>query len=163
MMSRFPMTWFVNATLATLLIGMTGCGEPSIGSLPVTGTIKVDGKPIEGATVVFNPDGSGRSASGLTDAQGKYKLTTVVSGDGALPGKYKIGVSKHENENMDLPKVESGDSKALEALYSKLDTSKATKSQNLIAPKYETADSSGLVAEVKTPGPNNFDFDVKSK
>lgn len=164
MMNRFSTTWFVNATLATLLIGMTGCGAPGIGSVPVTGTIKVDGKPTSGVTVVFNPGDGGRAASGLTDADGKYKLTTVVSGDGALPGSYKIAVSKHENPADDLPKnVDPNDAKSMDAIYSKVDTSKIVKSKNLIAPQYENALGSGLVAEVKASGENKFDFDVKSK
>ena len=161
-MSRFPLTWFVNATLATMLFGMTGCGEPGIGSVPVTGTVKVDGKPMSGVTVVFNPAGSGRAASGLTDAEGKYKLTTIVSGDGALPGSYKIAVSRHENPADDLPKnVDPNDAKSLDAIYSKVDTRKVVKSKNLIAAQFENALGSGLVAEVNASGENNFNFDVK--
>ena len=162
MMSRFRLSWLVNSTLAAMLFGMTGCGEPGIGSVQVTGTVKVDGTATSGVTVVFNPSAGGRAASGLTDAGGKYKLTTVVSGDGALPGSYKISVSKYENPEDNLPKnVDPKDPKSMDAIYSKVDTKKIKKSKNLIAPMFENSAGSGLAAEVKASGPNNFDFEVK--
>jgi len=144
------------------LILAVGCGKPGIGTVPVTGTVKVDGTPMEGVTVVFNPDAGGRAASGLTDAQGVYKMTTEIAGDGALPGQYKIAVSKHENLADDLPKdVDPNDPKSLDAIYSKVDTRKVAKSKSFIAAMYQNPAGSGLTAQVTAAGPNKFDFDVK--
>jgi hypothetical protein len=63
----------------------------------VEGIVMLDGKPLEGATVTFVPEGGrGRSASGLTGSDGVFHLTTFNTGDGALPGTYKVTVTLHE-------------------------------------------------------------------
>lgn len=155
-------------TLALVVCGLSvgalsGCGDPGIGCVPVTGTLTVDGSPVEGVMIVFHPnDASGRAASGRTDAQGVYNLTTEINGDGALPGGYKVSVTKHENAADDLPaEVDPDDEASLDSIYGQLDTSKETKSKNLIHAQYENPAGSGLTAEVTT-SENKFDFDVKS-
>lgn len=81
-------------------LSVLGCGS---GTPSVSGTVTLDGKPIEGATVTFTPDskdGSGIGASyGKTDAQGRYSLRTV-SGDksGAVVGKHKVTISKASSD-----------------------------------------------------------------
>jgi hypothetical protein len=62
--------------------------------VPVSGTVMYKGQPLEGASVSFWGDGSGRPALGLTDAAGKFKLSTYDPGDGAAPGDHKVTVSK---------------------------------------------------------------------
>jgi hypothetical protein len=59
----------------------------------VRGIITLDGKPLAGATVTFQPvDKKGNMATGKTDEAGNYVLRTADA-DGALPGKYKVTVS----------------------------------------------------------------------
>ncbi|GAB5404392.1 MAG: hypothetical protein Aurels2KO_26230 [Aureliella sp.] len=154
----------VAALCLTSIPLLTGCGDPGIGAIPVTGTITVDGTPMEGVMVVFNPEDGTRAASGRTDAEGKYSLTTEINGDGALPGKYKISVTKHLAAEDDLPKeVDPNDEGSLDDIYGKLDTSKDVKSKNLIHAQYENPLGSGLSAEVTSDEAKNvFDFDVKS-
>jgi hypothetical protein len=62
----------------------------------VTGTVKLDDKPLNDAEVTFTPTGStkGFGAMGKTDASGKYNLKTPHGHDGVLPGEYKVSVSK---------------------------------------------------------------------
>jgi hypothetical protein len=78
-----------------LILGVVllpGCGGPKL--VPVEGVVDLDGKPVEGATVVFLPDGvSGRPAQGLTAGDGRFRLSTV-SEQGAGPGEYKVIVTK---------------------------------------------------------------------
>ena len=142
----------------------TGCGKPSIGAIPVKGTILVDGQPMEGVTVIFHPDTGGRAASGKTDAKGEYKLTTELPNDGALAGSYKISVMKHENEKDDIPtNVDPNDPASLDAVYRKVDAKKKTVSKNFIGKTYENHLGSGLIATVESGKDNNFKFEVKSK
>jgi Carboxypeptidase regulatory-like domain len=163
MMNRLPLTLFFLTVYVGFVVGISGCGNPGIGTVPVTGTVKADGQPIEGATVIFSPNGGGRAASGITDAQGKYKLTTVEAGDGALPGSYKIAVTKFENAADNIPlTADPNDSKSMDSIYSKVNTKAVTKSKNHIAAMYQNPLGSGLTAEVKDSGPNNFDFEVKT-
>lgn len=78
-----------------------GCGPkgPAVPTFPVTGKITLKGKPLEAAQVNFankNPDGL--SASGMTDGEGRFKLTTYVTSNdlraGAVSGEYTVLVSK---------------------------------------------------------------------
>jgi hypothetical protein len=48
-----------------------------------------------------------RGASGFTDNEGKFELTTYSPGDGALPGDYVITVSKFQGN--DRPASGAGD------------------------------------------------------
>ena len=83
--------------LAVLAAGIfVGCGGGSSSKVKVAGTLTWDdGTPIAQAQVDFIPvakDGMG--ASGFTEKDGSFELTTSNSGDGALPGDYKVVVSK---------------------------------------------------------------------
>ena len=81
------------------LVG-AGCGadrERFKGDLvPVSGVVKLDDKPLDHATVTFAPTGQtkGFGASGKTDANGNYSLTTPSGNPGVLPGEYKVSISK---------------------------------------------------------------------
>jgi hypothetical protein len=75
-----------------LLAGGGGCGGRER-PVKVEGVLTLDGNPLSGATVTFVPAAEGRRpASGFTDASGTFHLTTYNTGDGALPGEYKITV-----------------------------------------------------------------------
>jgi hypothetical protein len=79
----------VSGLLAVALAA--GCGGGKPGPVPVKGVLKVDGQPVAGAVVVFQPrDPGGKEAYGTTDASGAFKMTTDSPGDGALPGQYKV-------------------------------------------------------------------------
>jgi hypothetical protein len=66
-----------------------GCGGTSLA--PVRGVVKLDGSPLADASVEFiAQDQGGRDASGFTDANGVFTISTFKPGDGAMPGKYKV-------------------------------------------------------------------------
>ncbi|MEX0643322.1 MAG: hypothetical protein WD468_11505 [Pirellulales bacterium] len=78
-----------------MLIASIGCGDGKIGRYPVSGTVLVDGKPADGATVYFCPTGGSEELLrerpfGTTGPDGKYLLTTLVKDDGAPAGQYKV-------------------------------------------------------------------------
>ena len=88
------------APLATALIG---CGRG--GPVQVEGIITLDDRPVAGATVTFIPAAAGgHPATGLTDADGRFHLTTVRAGDGAHRGEYRVHVSKQEAKVPDGPR-----------------------------------------------------------
>lgn len=135
-----------------------GCSkEGSIpGTVPVSGIVKHNGAPLEGATVVFSPmdQGSGRAASGKTDATGKFTLSTLKPGDGALPGEYAVAVTKMETEGKPLTDEEA---REYYNKYQKPPPAPTTKSA--IPEKYSVAATSGLKATVKKGDKNEFSFD----
>ncbi len=139
---------------------LVGCGPEGLPTVPVEGTVTVDGSPMEGVTVMFSPsDGSGRAASARTDAEGHYVLTTEINGDGALVGSYKVAISKNVTEDDGLPdEVDPDDEASMDAIYGQLDTRKAQKSNNMIADKFGDPNKSGLEATVAEDGENVFDF-----
>lgn len=156
----------VCSTAMALLTMTLGCGKAGIGTVPVTGKVLMNGQPLEGATVVFNPNGQGRASSGTTDAAGVFKLTTETNGDGALPGDYQIAVTKYEGKGIPMPDTSNmSPEEAMDAQYRALDKAggKTPPAKNLIPALYGNAKGSGLVASVKESGPNDFPLELKSK
>jgi hypothetical protein len=72
-----------------------GCGS-GVKLSPVTGTVKYKGSTVEGAVVAFRSEEKKAKtiATGTTDAQGRFELTTYQAGKGAAVGKYKVTVTK---------------------------------------------------------------------
>jgi hypothetical protein len=88
----------IHVPLAAALLAALGggCGESGPALVPVTGTVTLNGKPLEGATVSFMPDPSNKGGipgEDLTGPQGNYKAITLGR-SGLVPGKYKVTVSK---------------------------------------------------------------------
>jgi hypothetical protein len=67
-------------------------GRPEL--VPVQGSVTFKGAPVEGATVTFFSEKSPRPASGVTDATGKFKLTSYDTNDGAVAGEHTVAISK---------------------------------------------------------------------
>jgi len=76
--------------LAGALTAALGCGQGK--TVKVEGVVTLDGKPLPAATVIYVPVGDGRAASGRTDQDGIFRLTTFRTDDGAVPGEYKVTV-----------------------------------------------------------------------
>src|SRR5690349_2415820 len=74
-----------------LVIGLVGCGRAR--TSPVEGAVVLDGKPLAGASVQFVPQGRGRDATGETDKDGQFAMSTFQPRDGVLPGTYKVVIS----------------------------------------------------------------------
>jgi hypothetical protein len=154
--------------IALLVVSlMVGCG-PSLPTVPVSGAITQNGKPVEGATVLFSPKDatSGKPASGKTDASGKYTLSTYLtpenSPQGALPGDYNVTVTKLEAQTTEMSPAD---------LAKKMESAKGapgspspgmTAPKNLLPERYSGA-TSGLTATVKSGGTNDFPFDLQDQ
>jgi len=125
--------------MCLMILISSGCGSggPPLGE--VTGTVTLDGKPLVGASVQFDP-GNTRPASGVTDNQGNYKLSFIPGTEGAPVGNNIVRIyPKSSNETGDdLPESE---------IVS-------------IPAKYN--EESELTAEVTT-GANKFDFALESE
>src|SRR5437762_1698385 len=83
----------LNAALCAgvMLCLVAGCGKKQY---KVEGTVTLDGKPVEGATVTFMPEEKGvKPAYCSTDAEGRYHIMTP-DGEGALRGDYIVVIIK---------------------------------------------------------------------
>jgi hypothetical protein len=127
------------AVVGILCLIAAGCfgGGPTLGS--VTGKVTLDGNPLEGAIVEFEPE-QGRPSSATTDSEGKYELNFTFQEKGALVGKHTVRI---------FPQTEDEDGNELPP---------AAIVQ--IPAKYN--EQSGLTAEVER-GSNTCDFELLSK
>jgi len=91
---------------------LAGCGGgKEFKTSPVSGTVKCSGKLITAGLVVFTPipkpgtksQETGRSASGIIQADGTFVLSTYKDGDGAIVGRHRIQVMAPAPEDDDSP------------------------------------------------------------
>lgn len=133
------------------MIFQPGCGgrsdQPELGQ--VTGTITLDGKPLVGIAVVFQPD-SGRPARGMTDADGKYELTYIRNTKGTKVGPNRVEIAPSEDGEAEEPEVAEGEAKP---------APKRKSGKPSIPARYNVRTE--LNADVK-PGENKFDFALES-
>ena len=125
-------------TVIFLACLVTGCGPSRPSTIPVAGTVTLDGTAVEGASVMLMPAGEGQAATGVTDAEGKFTLKTYEPGDGARPGSYKVIVTKKEVTGVLADKDGLSGGIAPEGIQEKWFTPQ----------KYSSPDTSGLTAEV---------------
>ena len=59
----------------------------------VNGKVLYKGAPVTDATVTFMADGAPRAATGMTNMNGEFQLTTFDNNDGAIVGEHKVTVS----------------------------------------------------------------------
>jgi hypothetical protein len=143
--------------VATLGITCIGCGHSDEWSekrqkvYKSTGTLLLDGKPCADATVTFFSDVHQISATGRTDSEGRFKLTTYVEGDGAVEGGQKITVVKREFTQQKT-KFDSAD-----------EPSVAMIPKELLPKKYMTPTTSGIAQSVSASGSNDFKIEIASK
>jgi hypothetical protein len=137
-----------------LLMG-AGCGGGGAPApVPVKGTVTLDGKPLADATVQFvAQDAGGRDATGTTNAEGAFALSTVKPGDGALPGKYKVVIQPPAPVNGGAPAA------------SMEDAQKGVRDKSArgipLPDRYTRADLTVLTQDVPAAGPVVFELTSK--
>ena len=79
---------------------VSGCSGSGIVTGYVEGVITLNGEPVPSATITFTPkaDADGQAATGFSNENGVYKLTTQGGKDegGAIPGEYFVAISKSD-------------------------------------------------------------------
>jgi hypothetical protein len=101
--------------LLVFLLALLPAGCSKNGLVEVEGTVMLDNQPVADATVLFIPEGgTGQPAQGVTDEKGRFQLTTFKDKDGALPGSYKVTVSKSVPPPQP-PEAEPGDARSVMA------------------------------------------------
>jgi|YNPMSStandDraft_1061717.scaffolds.fasta_scaffold01314_3 hypothetical protein len=147
-----------------LSIALLGCSKErkvSFKTYPTKVTITQKGQPLADASVTLHPlDPNGRGAQGKTDASGVAVMKSFGEGgamaEGAMPGKYKVLVSKvlvpagataTEGSDYDAAQSASADPYA-------------SAPKPLLPPKYNSWQQTPFECEVKEGGPNEFTFDI---
>ena len=138
-------SWWAFVLFVALLGAGCGGRPASPKTVPVSGKITLDGKPLANADVSFTPlenkvEGQPPFASsGKTDEQGNYTLKLDIDGkDGAVPGSHRVRVSIFDR---------GGDGKGLKG--------------QLIPSQYNT--ESTLQFSVPDAGTTSADFPLSTK
>ena len=142
----------VVVTVAVILsLSSFGCGAKSGAStLPVSGTVKLDGVPLDQGVIQFEPQPPGGKAVNAATPfkDGKYQFPAGAGG--LLPGTYRVSISS----------VPSASATASDPVKAMEQASQAPPPDRI--PKKFNVESK-LQAEVKPAAANSFDFDVTSK
>lgn len=122
----------------SLLLSLPGCGGNSGPTRhPVQGKVLYENQPLAEAMVVFHPlfapEDKLPQPIAHTDAEGRFVLTTLKSGDGAPEGEYAITVEFRDARQIGEEMVRDG--------------------RNLLPPRYGNPRDSQLHYKV-VPGPN---------
>jgi hypothetical protein len=130
---------------------LSGCGGSQDANrpdrVPASGVVLYKGDPVEGATVVFAPQDHSHSAAARTGPDGRFQLRTFQPGDGAVPGNFKVTVTKIEVSSQGPPASD--------------DEERPEPQQKWLLPQnYGSAESSGLTAPVTADGTNEFTFEL---
>jgi hypothetical protein len=139
---------FLRLNLLILLAALLGCSGGH-GTASVAGTVLYKNQPVEGATVIFHPQGdstTARPAQVKSTSGGQFTLTTYFGPAdqpaGALPGDYKVTVSK-----IDEPQ-------------GAFDPHKDPPPKNHLPIKYMTPQQSPLAATIKA-GSNHLELKLE--
>lgn len=158
-------TTFRSAAVISLLMVVCGCGgetDPNRKpTYPVSGKVTLEGKPVADATLTFSPEEGQPVATGRTDAEGRYTLTTYEPDDGAAEGKYLVLVSKIDESKM--PQVPTDPDDPAWQTINMAEVEKAQAAASVLADKYRMRGQSGLDANVTADGENVFDFGLQPK
>jgi hypothetical protein len=158
-------SFYGSFTLLLICIALSlGCPQAEVDrppTHPVTGTVTYNGEPVEGANVTFVAAGEGQGAAAVTDASGKYSLSTFASGDGAVAGEYGVKIVKFEGGAAEA----AGDAGAEpmepggvpDEMLGGGEEGEDTGPKDLLPEKYADPSTSGLSATV-AEGSNTFDF-----
>lgn len=128
----------------------SGCGESANkhGRIPFSGTVTLDGQPLAGGYLIFEPKAGQPTQSGGMIKDGKFEVSekggaapglysvAIFSGSDPLPNKYSPGTPEYEAAAMRAPGEQ-------------------------IPPKFNV--NTTLTAEVKSGEENVFKFDVTRK
>ena len=162
--------FFAGSLTALLLLILSGCSNPDSKYSMVEGTVTFNGQPLSEATVSFQPVSSeGEAASGLTDASGKFTLTSAGAtggGRGALPGEYKVTVKKLEVAPPDPDEAAHARGEiSYDELQSRISAKgtygqKVAPSKSLLPAKYGLPSSTDLKATVQAGKNAPFTFEL---
>lgn len=156
----FVRLWFPMVGLLVL----SGCG-PDTSDLPATvpasGVVLLDGTPVHGASIVFAPQAPGKyPAFGMSDKNGRFEMKAFEAKSGAVPGSYKVMISKTievQGEPAAAPPPGSED-----AAHAAEGSNVGLTWVNELPAKYQSFETSGLTVTVPEEGISDIKFELSS-
>jgi hypothetical protein len=136
------------------LIGLAclaGCGSSGPKTVPVSGTVKLKGQPVEGVEVQFFSEKS--AGIGTTNAEGKFQLVP-----GAVPGKNKVCFRKFDSGQLKVDPQGGMDAGQFQAMQQAQGVQPAVK--QLIPPQYTDPATTKAEFDVPAKGSTAANFDL---
>lgn len=163
------MSLMIRLTLVTAFLFLVGCGGSDFNMVSVSGTITMDGEPLEGVEVVFAPmevKGQvevGPASVGITDSNGGFTLKTPRGAEGAMIGNHRVSVSYGKIDEAEvMAKIDAEVTlQTTEAEYNRIERKarQSMRKEKTIPANY----NSKSVLEIKVKGAmDNANFDLKS-
>lgn len=156
-----------------MLILFVGCGSDGYELAPVSGRVLVDGEPVKGLRIAFEPiGGSGRPAPGpeaiaITDDDGNFKLATMSESPrrGAVIGPCRVRIwtlpSSQPDAVFDDRDPNYDPVAEIKAIKAGLRKKKSERPKSALPLKYN--DKTDLTFEVTKDGTDKANFDISWK
>jgi len=149
LLCRLLLCPFLLCLAASLGCGSAGGNLPK--TVPASGVVTLDGKPVDGAQVILVPAGEGvTGAFGVTNSSGHFSLRAYEQKDGAIPGEYKVQVSKTIQV-------------AVTGAKGSLDGGDPVRFEYGVPAKYTGAKTSGLSVTIPETGNRDINLALSSK
>jgi len=119
---------FTLPLVLVLPLALAGCGgnhRPT--TIAVTGRISYAGRPLAAGAITFYPDEvrketTARPALGVIDEHGHYSLSTFRTGDGVMPGAYRVSIESLSSDRS-IERPDARETWAIPERYGRTDTS----------------------------------------
>ena len=148
--------------LAIGLVGLVAIGcsgrsddqwtEDRPATVPAKGVLTYKGQGVEGATVILAPESTGPEAYGAsaaTGSGGEFSLATFPPDEGAVPGRYRVGVTKFEAPQTAEPAA------------SHEEAATVAPPKALLPEKYADPAKSGLTIEIPEGGKTDIKIELQ--
>lgn len=141
-------------TALAVCLALCGCNGsphlPKMQTLPVTGKVTLDGKPLAGATVLFTISDPPATFFATTKEDGTYQLQGIEGREASLKGRCEVTISRMIKPDGSPLDMDAGEAPALVQAVEQLPQ------------KYSMPSMSQLMADVSEGG-GTFNFDLESK
>lgn len=136
------------ALIASVFLLGAGCskGEPRRPKVTISGSVKLDGKPLGLKTIQFSSAATGDSASTLIGEDGNYE---IVFEEGDVGATYDVTVYEPQDASVSASDL--------------LDRRNQGNVISTVPLKYSDRSKSGLKAVVSQAGANTYDVEITSK
>lgn len=149
---------FSSISIICLALLAAGCGgddefkKARPKTVNATGTIFYNGEPLAGATILLEPSNpDGRAAISRSGKNGEFSPDAFPPDPGAVPGTYRVSVTKRVPSAQQTLSEDSHD----------VDVVEGEDPDSLIPPQYSNAKTSGLTIEVPESGSDSLKIELK--
>ncbi|MCO6046958.1 hypothetical protein NG895_23920 [Aeoliella sp. ICT_H6.2] len=158
------MTGYRSAVIATgaltgALLFIAGCGTQH-NLAPVSGVVTVGDRPLVKAGITFTPVEGGRPAWATTNEEGRFQLSTMEVGDGALVGDHVVTIVANQVSKVETPVPED---EGLSSVFAARPKGKTSRKAAVLDPKYAERSTSDLRFTVLSGESNVAEFKFNGK